>query len=159
MENYETAVVFGRFNLLHNGHVQLFTEMAKIADRVVIGLSTNSRNLPSEDRSAVIETVLSEIGIKFSVLPAAQPFEIFERIDSERVVTYFGEDQFKLGAAAQRVYGWPTKTIPRITSSTVVRELIDQEEWDILASIVPKSVFAEVIRLRKLELNQCQDSL
>ena len=153
---YNTSVVFGRFNLLHRGHLALFEQMFDRSGLVVIGLSTNRSNLPVNLRMKVIGEACNSAGIHFRVAPAAQPFELFKLVDemnTDKVLTMFGEDQYKLGKAAQRVYGWDTDVIPRLTSSTAIRGLIDNEEWDILARLVPSSVISDVIKLRHLELN------
>lgn len=153
---YDTSVVFGRFNLLHTGHLALFDSMFMKSSLVVIGLSTNSSNLPANLRMKVIGQACDAAGINYRIATASQPFELFELVDemdSKKVLTMFGEDQYKLGKAAQRVYGWDTDVIPRLTSSTAIRGLIDNEEWDVLARLVPSSIINDVIKLRKLETN------
>ena len=153
---YDTSVVFGRFNLLHKGHLALFDSMFMQSELVVIGLSNNSSNLPANIRMKVIGQACDAAGINYRIATASQPFELFELVtemDSNRILTMFGEDQYKLGKAAERVYGWDTQTIPRLTSSTAIRGLIDNEEWDVLARLVPSSIINDVIKLRKLETN------
>jgi len=153
---YQTSVVFGRFNLLHRGHLALFEQMFEKSELVVIGLSTNKNNLPAPKRMEVVVNACNAAGIKYHISWAAQPFELFQTVadmDCESVLTMFGEDQYQLGQAAKRVYGWDTEVIPRLSSSTAVRALIDNEEWDILARLVPASVLNDVIELRHLELN------
>ena len=154
---YNVAVVFGRFNLLHRGHTLLFDTMARRADLVVIGLSDKETNLPTNLRMKVIGKACNDLGINYKVVAASQPFELFELVsnmdETNKVLTLFGEDQYKLGKAAQRVYGWDTDVIPRLTSSTAIRGLIDNEDWDVLARLVPSSIINDVINLRKLEIN------
>ena len=153
---YSIAVVFGRFNLLHRGHIALFESMHEQADLIIVGVSTNGKNLPSKDRWRVIGKACDDLDINYRVNTASQPFELFEfvsHIAEGPVLTMFGEDQYKLGKAAQRVYGWDTDVIPRLTSSTAIRGLIDNEEWDVLARLVPSSIINDVINLRKQETN------
>tara|TARA_R110001592_G_scaffold275808_2_gene542918 strand:- start:418 stop:900 length:483 start_codon:yes stop_codon:yes gene_type:complete len=153
---YDVAVVFGRFNLLHKGHLALFESMFEKAGLVVIGLSSNDENLPAKFRMKAIAKACEAAGIHYKVVIASQPFELFELVsnmEAGSVLTMFGEDQYKLGKAAQRVYGWDTDVIPRLTSSTAIRGLIDNEEWDVLARLVPSSIINDVINLRKLETN------
>ena len=157
MENnrFKVAVTFGRFNLLHKGHIMLFQQMADFADEIVIGLSNNSRNLSVSDRKTVIDLALLGKGINYTIVEASNPFELFEVVFEEKemhlVTAFFGEDQNTLAIAAHRVYGWVPKTIERLSSSTVVRALIDNEEWDLLGKIVPSRILPDVIRLRKKE--------
>jgi nicotinic acid mononucleotide adenylyltransferase len=153
---FKTSVTFGRFNLPHFGHLDLFRKMAEVSRLVQIGLSEGPDNLPVHQRLRVLGTMLNEEGINFSIRTARQPFDFFEKVSAEsnpdQVIAFFGEDQFKLASAAARVKGWEATTIKRLTASTQLRYLIDHEEWDLLAKEVPPSIFNEVIKLRHLEL-------
>ena len=42
MKPFKVAATFGRFNLLHNGHIHLFLQMFEQAEEVYIGLSTGA---------------------------------------------------------------------------------------------------------------------
>ena len=176
MENkqFKIAVTFGRFNLLHKGHIMLFQQMADYADEVIIGVSNNSKNLSFTNRKLVIDLALEPLGINYTVVEASNPFDLFDQvnnrekallkeIDDDRdpnlVTAFFGEDQNSLAIAAHRVYGWVPKTIERLSSSTVVRALIDNEEWDLLGKIVPSRIISNVIRLRKCERNRRPSSV
>ncbi len=156
MENnrFKVAVTFGRFNLLHKGHIMLFQQMADFSDEIIIGLSNNSKNLSVANRSSVIDRALAPLGINYTVVEASNPFELFEQVkDKEEisVTAFFGEDQTALAIAAHRTYGWVPKTIERFSSSTVVRALIDNEEWDLLGKIIPSRILSDVIKLRTYE--------
>ena len=119
--------------------------------------SDNDRNIEARHRVRVIKDAMNDMGINFRVLTADQPFGFFEQVNREypdqNIMSMFGEDQYKLGKAAERVYGWVPNVIPRLTSSTTIRGLIDNEEWDLLARLVPSSIINDVIKLRKLETN------
>ena len=156
------AVTFGRFNLLHKGHIDLFTKMSCYGT-VYIGLSSAKGNLDAEARKAVIlkalqpgvEAGLFEHGVK--VIIAHQPFEVFEIVANEigsEVTAFFGTDQDKLATSASRAFGWDKKVIERLTSSTAVRALIDAEEWDCLEQIVPGKIIRDIVNLRLIERNQ-----
>ena len=156
-KEFGAAVVFGRFNLLHRGHTALFDTMAQKAGVVIVGLSNNERNIEPRLRVRVIKDAMNDMGINFRVLTADQPFAFFDQVHREysnlNIMSMFGEDQYKLGKAAERVYGWEPHVIPRLTSSTTIRGLIDNEEWDVLARLVPGCIINDVIKLRKLETN------
>jgi len=152
-KQFQIAATFGRFNLLHKGHVDLFVNMAKVADEVWIGLSTGSNNLDFTTRQAIIEKALAPHGIKFRVVPGHQPFEVFElanTIAPVSTVCYLGEDQAKLSAAVNRAFGFECTLNPRMTSSTAVRAHIDNEEWDLLSEIVPGRIISDVVNLHTL---------
>ena len=154
---FHRAVTFGRFNLLHKGHLALFKEMGRMADYVTIGLSDNPKNLPFELRKEVIKIALADSGIAYSMTMASNPFELFQHVhglNNPNVCTVFGEDQLALGIAAKRHYGWLDAHVERLTSSTALRAHLDLEEWDVLASLTVPGTIPHLINLRKLELTR-----
>jgi cytidyltransferase-like protein len=165
MENYprfKLAVTFGRFNHLHIGHLDLFRQMHDASDEMIIGMSNNLKNQSYKDRAQVIAQAIKEDGRftrPYQILPKAQPFELTAELkmyNPEDCVFYLGQDQFELAKAVERVLGVATVLIPRLTSSTTVRALIDEEEWSLLSSIVPISVLSKVVRMHQ---STCQNSL
>ncbi len=151
------ACTYGRFNLFHKGHLALIEEMGRLADYVTIGISDNPKNLPVELRKEVIKIALEGSNIAFSITQASNPFELFQRVEglsNTNVVTVFGDDQFALGQAAQRHYGWDPAYVRRLTSSTALRAHLDLEEWDVLADLTVPGTIPSLINLRKLELTK-----
>ena len=159
--SFKTAFTFGRFNLLHRGHIDLFKQMHDSAERVLIGVSLGSKNLHYSNRRATIRMALQSDSIftHFEIVSAASPFALLEHItdEPENTVIYLGHDQFELGQTISREYGCATICIPRLTSSTTIRHLIDTEQWSLLAKEVPQSIINKVIDLRQQELS-CQSS-
>ena len=158
---YDLAVTFGRFNLLHVGHVDMFERMADLASHCLIGVSEGPENLPVDQRVAVIEKamginhVVAELmGCCYETAKAANPFAFFDFVTAERVVLVLGEDQVKLAEATKRVLGWDYHLVKRLCSSTEVRALIDNEEWDRLVEVVPEDILADVARLRGQEIRK-----
>lgn len=158
---YDLAVTFGRFNLLHAGHLDMFERMADLAPRCLIGVSDGPANLPTGMRVAVIEkalglnTAVSEhFGAPWETARAGNPFAFFEFVTARRVVVVLGEDQENLAKAAKRVFGWDYHLVRRLGSSTEVRSLIDTEQWDRLTEVVPAEILPDVCRLRALELKK-----
>ena len=154
---YKHAFTFGRFNLCHNGHLDLFRQMAGSAKAITIGLSTGPKNLTVRDRSQVITHALNKdpnFETDFGVVPKRQPFEFsaeIQQYNPEEVVFYLGQDQWELAKAIERVYSVACVLIPRITSSSAIRGMIDGEDWITLTSHVPMSIFNKVVQLRQLE--------
>lgn len=152
-EPFKIALTFGRFNLLHNGHIDLFNQMASVAEEVAIGISTGPNNLTFRKRADVIAKYnrIKPFGVYTGLFPSPQPFDLLKEVpqglEPERVVFYVGEDQYKLAKAVERTLGFATRAIPRLTSSTTVRAAIDAEDWDILASIVPPCIINDVTKL------------
>ena len=157
MKKYKLALTFGRFNLLHNGHIDLFKQMAASAKDVTIGLSTAEANLSIRDRSQVINHALHtdpDFSADFGVLPKRQPFELAAEIkqyDAWEVVFYLGEDQWELGKSIEKHFGVDVVFIPRITSSSAIRGIIDAEDWSALTKHVPMSILNKVVQLRETE--------
>ena len=156
---YDLAVTFGRFNLLHHGHIDMFERMAELAPSCLIGVSDGPANLPAALRVQVIEkamgigTPVSEhFGCPYETAKGANPFAFFEYVTAKRVVVVLGEDQEGLGKAAKRVFGWDYVLVKRLCSSTEVRTMIDNEDWDRLTEVVPADILPLVANLRGLEL-------
>ena len=150
---FKIALTFGRFNLLHKGHIDLFKNMAGSADEIAIGISTGPNNLTYRHRADVIQKAHHKdpLGVTVGYFPKRQPFDLLREvptsIDPERVVFFVGEDQYKLAKAVERSLGFSTRIIPRLTSSTLVRQAIDNEEWDLLTGMIPGSIINDVIQL------------
>tara|TARA_R110001592_G_scaffold12182_2_gene58688 strand:+ start:35 stop:514 length:480 start_codon:yes stop_codon:yes gene_type:complete len=154
MKQFKLAVTFGRFNLLHKGHIDLFKQMADCSDEFFIGVSTGPNNLSYRNRADVIQKALNKdypYGSSMGLFPKLQPFDLLREVpstvDPEEVVFFVGEDQYKLAKAVERSLGFSTRIIPRLTSSTLVRQAIDNEEWDLLIGMIPGSIINDVIQL------------
>jgi cytidyltransferase-like protein len=158
---FDIAVTFGRFNLLHIGHLALFDRMADLAPNCLIGVSTGPNNLRFEARREVIEKAVGantptaeHFGNPFEVCGGANPFAFFDFVTAKNVVLVLGEDQVKLAEAAKRVLGWEFSLVKRLSSSTEVRALIDNEDWDRLIEVVPEDIVPMVARLRGDEIKK-----
>jgi len=158
---YKLALTFGRFNLLHNGHLDLFRQMGEAAEDVNIGVSTGSKNLLYKLRSDMILKAIkadsSFTSSQFQINPKHSPFGMLQRNTTwfhkpEDTVIYLGHDQFELGKKLSEEFGIACVTIPRLTSSTTVRSLIDNEEWVMLSKEVPSSIIHDIVLLREQEL-------
>ena len=152
---FRLALTFGRFNLLHKGHIDLFRQMSSVAEQAAIGISTGPNNLTYRQRADVIQACsrADSFGVTYGLFPKRQPFDMFKEtshLHAEEMVFYVGEDQYVLAKAVERTIGCAVRTIPRITSSTLVRQAIDDEDWDLLASMVPSSIINDVIQLHIL---------
>ena len=154
---FKLALTFGRFNLLHKGHIDLFKQMAGSATEVVIGISTGEKNLSLKDRRQVIAHALSQdedFNVPYQINPKRQPFELMAEIkmyEPGDVVVFFGQDQYELAKAFETHAGVASILIPRLTSSTEIRTLIDNEEWSMLSKHVPMSILNKVVQLRETE--------
>ena len=154
---FKLAFTFGRFNLLHRGHLDLFKQMGSAAEEILIGVSNGPKNLSYVSRRKIIKTALRadwQFNSPFRVETKRSPFGLLEMINHkpEDTVVYLGQDQFELGQTLTREFGCAAITIPRLTSSTTIRHLIDTEQWSFLAREIPQSIINDVIFLREQEL-------
>ena len=144
--------------MCHKGHLDLFKQMGNAAKDMLIGISTSKANLSLRDRTQVISHLLAkepEFTTNYSLVPKRQPFELMAEIklhDPNDVVLYLGQDQWELAKAFERHAGIFSVLIPRITSSSVVRGIIDGEDWNLLSQHVPMSILNKVVQLRETEL-------
>jgi cytidyltransferase-like protein len=82
-KQYKLALTFGRFNLLHFGHLDLFKQMGDAANEVIIGVSTAATNLSLRDRTQTIAHALAkdpDFSSTFQTVPKRQPFELIAEI-------------------------------------------------------------------------------
>jgi bifunctional NMN adenylyltransferase/nudix hydrolase len=75
-KSFDVAVVIGRFQPVHNGHLELFRHAAKIADNVlvIVGSAHQPRTIKNpftvEDRVSMIEPCLRSLAVsRFSIVP------------------------------------------------------------------------------------------
>ena len=157
VKQFKLAVTFGRFNLLHKGHIDLFKQMAGAAHDLVIGVSTGENNLSIRDRTQVISHALRkepDFETTYQLSPKRQPFELMAEIkayEPEDVVFYLGQDQYELAKAFEKHAGIASVLIPRLTSSSAIRGLIDAGDWTLLTHHVPMSILNKVVQLRETE--------
>lgn len=156
--NTEVAVTFGQFNLLHKGHVQLFDRLLKEGKEAVIGISNHPQNLPLKSREEAIISAVNNNG-QFYIRQGYHPMEIFEWVrntwpSDTSVTLVMGENQYALAQQACKIFSFKQILIPRLTSSEVVRCVVDNQEWDLLPQLVPTNLITKVISLRQLELSR-----
>jgi len=153
MKQIKIALTFGRFNLLHVGHMDLIQQMADTADTVCVGISTASNGkdfITWKAKRRIMAKAVEAAGLSkvVSIEPGSNPFQVFalaKDFDPSEVIVFLGEDQYQLAKSVERVYGWHTCCIPRLTSSTLVRSLIESGDWDLLSRLIPPSIFEDVI--------------
>lgn len=142
--------------MLHIGHLDLFRQMSEKALDVTIGISTAKDNLALRDRTQVITQALSQDNFSspYTIIPKRQPFELMAEIkmyEPEEVVLFLGQDQYELAKSFEKYAGIPSILIPRKTSSSAVRGMIDAEDWTLLHQHVPMSIYNKVVQLRETE--------
>jgi len=52
-KQYETAITFGTFDCWHIGHVRLIQRAANLADRLIVGVSTDELNMRKKMRKPI----------------------------------------------------------------------------------------------------------
>lgn len=143
-----TNFTFGRFNIPHLGHVKLFEEMHRNGADVVVWVSKGKKNLPLESRLAALRAI-SPSYVKFVPVPSAFSQEV-----NPEDCFFVGEDQGALAVAVANHYGCKKQLVSRpegAYSSTLCRQLADNNDLTNLVKVVGKRGVQHAIKLRNME--------
>ena len=148
-KQFKVALTFGRFNLLHLGHLRPLQTNGR-SQLLKFSLESQLVPLICLFVTELVETITHaltkdpEFNSTFQLLPKRQPFEFMAEIklyNPDEVVLYLGEDQFELAKSFEKHAGVASVlTIPRLTSSSAIRGMIDNGDWALLSKHVPMSI-------------------
>jgi hypothetical protein len=132
---YTDAVTFGRFRIVHNGHVDLVVKMLEHADTAHVFLSTGKGNNDLDARVALFEHLLRLRGVdlhRVFLCAAPNPWVAVSammgfagRCTRCCPVIVLGEDQDTLLQQLMDDFNLGGIHNPRSTSSSAIRELLD----------------------------------
>lgn len=91
----KTAITYGTFDLFHIGHVRLLNHLATIADKVVVGVSTDEFNAKKGKRAIIPFENRIEIVRNLRAVAAAFPEESWEQKRSD--IQKYRADIFAIG--------------------------------------------------------------
>jgi cytidyltransferase-like protein len=130
------AFTFGKFQQLHNGHVELFRQALENHDRLYIGISTATKNEDVGKRVCNIDRVIKANGWRgrVCVVPSGNMWAAYGDIH-EVCDVVLGEDRETTGRRLAAESGADYIKVKRLTSSTEVRRRIAAGED--LTDIVP----------------------
>lgn len=155
-----TAFTFGRFNILHPGHVELVQKMLSVADNARVYISTGKLNNDWDTRVLLFRHLLraAEVDLRrVKLLKASNPWEAVEdalTVDFNPVVV-LGHDQAELLWKLSDDFDLACALNQRSTSSTAVRHLLDRGEVDLVRREVYRNDtfatrLAEILRNEEL---------
>ncbi len=130
------AFTYGKFQQLHNGHVELFRQALENHDRLYIGMSNAKTNIDISKRIQNLDRVIKANGWRGRVC-VFQGTNLCFAYDSihEACDVVLGEDREALGSKLAANNGVDYIKVKRMSSSTEVRRRIKNNED--LSDIVP----------------------
>ena len=133
---YERAVTFGRFNLAHNGHVELVRLMLAHGDEAHVYVSSGKANNDWDLRVLLLSRLCRHAGLDMNrvyFLKASNPYEaVSAAVESspwEEAVIVLGSDQEQMARKLGEVYDCPVILNRRTNSSTQMRFFLDAEDF------------------------------
>ena len=133
----DAAFTFGKFQQLHNGHIELFRQALANHDRLYIGVSNAKKNIDITQRIRNLDRVIKANGWRGRVC-VFQGTNLCFAYDSihEACDVVLGEDREVLGSKLAANNGVDYVKVKRMTSSTEVRRRLAVGED--ISDIVPK---------------------
>jgi hypothetical protein len=133
---YERSVTFGRFNIAHQGHVQLIQLMLKHGEVANVCVSAGSGNNDWDLRVQLLRHLcrLSDINLRrVNFFKCANPFEAVDGAIRNaaygEVAAVFGSDQEVMARKLADVYDTAVILNRRTNSSTQMRFFLDAEDF------------------------------
>jgi cytidyltransferase-like protein len=126
---YKSAVTFGRFNIPHKGHVELVQKMLQVANQAVVAVSGGAKNNDWDLRVLMFRALLRRSQVDVSrvrFINQSNPFSAIEVASAGETVLVLGEDQASMAKDLSDACGVPYVLNQRSTSSTSIRENMDQ---------------------------------
>lgn len=150
----EISLFIGRFQPFHNGHLSVLKGMAKVSDKIIVGIgSANTHGTPDdpftrEERREMIQRALQEVNIipmhdvAFVNLPdmeedAAWAKMCVELCGSQVTTVWTGNEWTKTSFEGTGVKIQSIKEVPGVSATEVRRRMKSGEDWK---SLVPEVV-------------------
>jgi nicotinamide mononucleotide adenylyltransferase len=138
MENikYKRTVTFGRFNIGHQGHLELIQLMLKHGEVADVCVSTGPNNNDWDLRVLLLKHLCREQGVpleRVNFIKCASAFKAVEEAvrtaEFNEVAVVFGSDQQDVARKLAEVYDTATVINRRTNSSTQMRFFLDAEDF------------------------------
>ena len=133
---YERSVSFGRYNIPHDGHVDLVRLMLAHGDEAHVYVSTGCSNNEWTLRVLLLSHLCRRAGLPMDrvyFMEASSPFEaVSNAVDSspwQEAVIVLGSDQEQMARKLGDVYDCPVILNRRTNSSTQMRFFLDAEDF------------------------------
>ena len=167
---YERAVCFGRYNLPHQGHVELVRLMLAHGDEAHVYVSTGKANNDWDLRVLLLSRLCRHAGLDMTrvyFLKASNPYEaVSAAVESspwQEAVIVLGSDQEQMARKLGDVYDCPVILNRRSNSSTQMRFFLDAEDFreDLLhlyAGDEFSTSLALILRKEELHREKCHQA-
>jgi cytidyltransferase-like protein len=133
---YKVAATFGRFNIPHNGHVELIQQMLAHGETAHVHVSGGKTNNDWDFRVLMLRQMCCNSGVDLSrvkIINSSNPFIAVSKSITEaefnEVVFVIGSDQVDLAQNLADKLDVPFVINGRSFSSTMVRHFLDQTEF------------------------------
>ena len=139
----DAAFTYGKFNQLHNGHIELFRQALANHDRLYIGVSNAKTNINITQRIRNLDRVIKANGWRgrVCVFQGSNLCFAYDTIH-EACDVVLGEDREVLGSKLAVNNGVDYVKVKRITSSTEVRRRLKLGED--VSDIIPKYLIESI---------------
>lgn len=162
LKSYEYAVLIGRFQPIHNGHIALFNYATEIANEVIIVIGSNNASISirnpwtTKDRELFIRnsvngnfsvTAINDSAYNFNdwLLKLQQKVSVITGGKKTAIVGHYRDDtSYYLDYFPQ----WDVKTLPaqaRDVSSTIIREACFEGHADHIKDMVSIKVYNKLV--------------
>jgi nicotinamide mononucleotide adenylyltransferase len=133
---YSRTVTFGRFNIAHQGHVQLIQLMLQHGEVADVCVSSGKSNNDWDTRVLLLKHLCREQGVpleRVNFIKCANPFDAVNNAvhnaEFGEVAVVFGSDQEVMARKLADVYDTAVILNRRTNSSTQMRFFLDTEDF------------------------------
>lgn len=112
------GITFGRFRIIHNGHLEMLRRMLAENDEIIIGVSEQSMPCrPAE----TLKSLLGEDFSRVTIIYSKNPFLLMKEVEAEQgqvlMNFYAGADRANMLARISKYYEISQKVVIRLESS------------------------------------------
>jgi len=133
---YSRTVTFGRFNIVHNGHLQLIQMMLQYGKVADVCVSSGAGNNDWDVRVLMLRHLCREQGVpleRVNFLKCSNPFDAVDsavrHAEFGEVAVVLGSDQEAMARKLAEVYDTAVVINRRTNSSTQMRFFLDAEDF------------------------------
>lgn len=134
---YFRTVTFGRFNIPHDGHVELVRKMLRHGERALVFLSSAKTNNDIDTRILMFRHLLRRANVDLERVELVKSQNAFAALETatkfapfSEVALVLGEDQRKMGERLVEDFDCPLILNERTNSSTQIRFFLDNPDLE-----------------------------
>lgn len=164
----EISLFIGRFQPFHNGHLSVLKGMAKISDKIIIGIgSSNTHGTPDdpftrEERREMVQRALQEVNIipmhdvAFVNLPDMEEDAVWAKMclelcENQVTTVWTGNEWTKKSFESTGVRIQDIKEMPGVNATEVRRRMATGGNWKELVPEVVADYLIEIDGVNRLK--------